>query len=119
MKKIYKIIVTILILGCLAFCIGYLLYGVSNDAIRITHGEKSQLKADTSNRNIVTKETEDYYLIKSNGQTLFIYHMPEGVIYDTYKIEGLYLSGEEDDLKEGVVFHSLKEVFEYLENVMS
>lgn len=63
---------------------------------------------------------QEYYIAKIEQEMLLIYKMPEESIYDSLKISNLQFQ-EKDylQLKNGIVFQSLAEVFEFLESCMS
>ena len=119
-KKIYFLI-GLIVAGVLAYYAGYHAYTSERpDAELLTPMilQKSVPLSDTG-KNSLDERTE-YYFVKISREVLEIYEMPEGILYESVKLNTLHLSEKEkQELSEGVVFPTLTEVFEFLENSMS
>lgn len=66
------------------------------------------------------RDVKEHYIARIEENTLFIYKMPEYTVYDLLEKESLHFAdGELKALHEGIVFATLPEVYEFLENGMS
>ena len=117
MKKRTVYVLILLVLLCvLAYLGGYYLM---DDKLQ------TELEEVVIQRKILLDEAGDdvqseYYIARLEGVALHIYKMPENKVYDSVQINSLHLSEDEvEQLRNGIVFQNLKEVFEFLENSMS
>lgn len=109
----------VLLAACvLAYFGGY--YMVVSETLRGQREEPITLQ-----RNIEMSETAEempgeYYIARIEQDMLFIYEMPENIIYDSIRTESIHFpEGELPVLREGITFQTLPEVYEFLENSMS
>lgn len=109
----------LIVLGSLSFMLGYCIYGFSKQPESLKENPERQIEIIQKEQQAEELEAEQYYLLKSNDRLLYIYQMPEGLVYDSVSLDSLYLPDNEEIFKEGLVFKTLKEVFEFLENSMS
>ena len=114
MKKIVLFLIAMAILGFLSYFGAYYAYKASNPGIEITdpvYVERSEIKTKVNE--------EPYFLIKLEDDLLKIYQMPEETVYDTVTFSSLQVYDQTEQLKDGLRFQTLTEVFEFLENSMS
>lgn len=119
MKKVILFIISLAVVGTLAYFGGYYLYVSENP--RKEPVEQITLQRSALQQNFPKEETvSEYYLAKIEQDMLMIYKMPEETIYDSVKTSSLNFHGaEEAELLKGISFKSLPEVFEFLESTMS
>ena len=119
MKKTAVFMIGLILAGILAYFSGYYVY--------TTRNPKPEMKGSINLQRTVTlsedkglAETEEYYIAKIEKEQLMIYKMPEEIVYESVEIRSLHFSEKEKpQLLEGMVFQTLPEVFEFLENSMS
>ena len=119
MRRKILFVIGLLIAGTSAYYGGYYLYTSQRPKIEIEMPATLQ-RGITDNDVKQTGYEQEYYIAKIEQEMLLIYKMPEESIYDSLKISNLQFQ-EKDylHLKKGIVFHSLTEVFEFLESCMS
>lgn len=118
MKKTALFGIVLLAVCVLAYFGGY--YAAVSGTLRDQKEEPVTLQ-----RNIEMSETAEempgeYYIARIEQDMLFIYEMPENIIYDSMRTESMHFpEGELPVLREGITFRTLPEVYEFLENSMS
>lgn len=119
MRRKILFLIGLLIAGTFAYYGGYYLYTNQRPKIEIEIPATLQ-RGITDNDVKQTGYEQEYYIAKIEQEMLLIYKMPEESIYDSLKTSNLQFQ-EKDylQLKNGIVFQSLAEVFEFLESCMS
>lgn len=105
--------------GIFAYCSSYYFYLGSERERGISDPPVSQYVLPLPEETVSSDE-EEYYIAKIEEDVIVIRRMPDNVRYETIKLSSVrFLDDEEERLKEGILFESLSEVFEFLENSMS
>lgn len=118
MKRIIVFVIGVILAGALAYFTAYHVYTSKNHTADILTPVTLQRAAPPAKE--AEKEPQIYYLAKIEDGILCIYRMPEESLYDSIKLSSLHMTSKErGELMQGVVFESLTEVFEFLENSMS
>ena len=119
MRKKILFFAGLLIAGTVAYYSGYYIYTSQRPKIDIEMPMILQ-RGTTENDVELADYSEEYYMAKIEQEMLLIYKMPEECVYDSLKTSNLQFQ-EKDylQLEEGMIFHSLAEVFEFLESCMS
>ena len=119
MKRKIGFLILLILAGTLAYYGTYELYGMYRPKVQIPETmslQKSPVKEELSLKN----NDNRYYLGIIEQDRLSIYEMPEQTLYDSVKLSSLQIQNEEkNQLVKGMVFPTLAEVFEFLENSMS
>lgn len=116
-KRTIYVVIIVIVFGILAYLGGYYF---------MREKPQKELEELVMQRNLLitsdanTAEEMVYYRAGIEGMTLHIYKMPENIIYDSVDLSSLQLTEDEkNELKKGITFNDLPEVFEFLENSMS
>lgn len=120
MKKKLLLGICLVFAGILAYFCGYYGYQrtVSGTEIPKTMTVQRALQSENSEAGEVN--AEEYYVAKIERDFLMIYKMPENTVYESVKMNSLYVTEKEKQrLITGRIFWNLPEVFEFLENSMS
>ena len=118
MKKKILYVIFLIMAGTAAYYGGYHAYTSNRPKVELVEPEKVQKAIQTKGYD--NREQQEYYVGKIEEDHLVIYKMPEDSIYDSIRLGTLNFYGEEvTELKEGMVFKDLTEVFELLENSMT
>lgn len=119
-RKIYFFI-GLIVAGIFAFYAGYYAYIEENSKTELLNPMTLQKSVPLPEDIMKDSDNEQkYYFGKISQDVLDIYEMPEQLLYESVKLNTLHLSEKEKrELSEGVVFMTLTEVFEFLENSMS
>lgn len=117
-KKLFLLIAVLTFTGLVAGLAGYYAAAFKfqkNDAKERFLSAVPQKTAQNDSGN-----EDPYYVVKMEGESLFIYEMPANVMYDSVSRQSLNLSdGQLSEIDRGLVFKTLPDVFEFLENSMS
>ena len=119
-KKIYFLI-GLVAAGIFAYYAGYHGYTFNYPQTELLNPMTLQKSVPLSeNEKNISEDEQKYYFGKISQEVLEIYEMPEQILYESVRLNTLHLSEKEKrELSEGVVFMTLTEVFEFLENSMS
>lgn len=118
MKKAAIILGTLLLISVLAYWGGYHL--VVSKTPEAQPEKEEILKKEFPVQEMPKETFGGHYVAKIEEEMLFIYEMPENTVYDSMRTESMHFpAGELPALREGIVFQSLPEVYEFLENSMS
>ena len=119
MRKTILFLIGLILAGTASFYGGYYLYVTNRPEISYEMPmtlQKGMMLTEKKD----SVEEQNYYLAKIEEEKLMIYEMPEESIYDSLKIGTLqFMTEDYEKLKEGMIFQSLNEVFEFLESCMS
>lgn len=120
MKKKLIFGMSLIFAGIFAYFCGYYGYqsSISQTEIPKTMALQHALQPEISEEG--TTADDEYYMAKIEQDLLMIYKMPEKTVYESVKINSLYVTEQEKlRLIAGKIFWNLPEVFEFLENSMS
>lgn len=118
MKKSVSFALLLIFLCFAAYFGGYRM--AASRAEKMRQAEKNYLHQTVRNVEMTEKVPGEHYVAKIEQETLFIYEMPEHTVYDFMEIKTLHFpENERAELKKGLVFETLAEVYEFLENSMS
>ena len=116
MKNKIIFIVGLIMIGLLSYFGSYYAYISSNQ--RVSPIQTAPIKIEKYP--ISNKSTQSsYYLARIEGDLLKIYKMPESRLFETVQLTSIWIDGEEEQLREGIVLKDFSEVVEFLENRMS
>ena len=118
MRKKIVFLICLICAGTFAYYGGYHLYRNTHPKVEIIEPE-NLMQAVTVEKKTVSISRE-YYIGVIKEDMLMIYQMPEETLYDSIAVSSLKFYGDElQQLREGMIFKDLAELFGFLENSMS
>ena len=118
MRKKIIFMIVLLCAGTFAYYGGYHFYRSTHPKVEITKPEIYSQPVPVAKKAV--QISRDYYIGVIQEDKLMIYQMPEEVLYDSVEVSSLkFYEDEQQQLKEGMIFDDLTELFEFLENSMS